>query len=90
MEHKGLFLTVYCQPTKGCNCSRSGVNMRVYLLRNNYSRNFSSIRSGPLLSSRYATSRRVRELLRSLILIYNAELEGEQEIVHYLREDGMG
>ena len=39
-----------CQPTKGCNCSRSGVNVRARLLRNNLSRNFSSIRSGPLFS----------------------------------------
>ena len=50
MEHTGLFFLFTCQPTKGCNCSRSGVNVRAQLLRNNFSRNFSSIRGGPLLS----------------------------------------
>ena len=30
------------------NCSCSGVNERTHLLRKNYSRNFSSIRSGPI------------------------------------------
>ena len=51
--------------TKGY-CSHSDVNVRAQLLRKNYSRNFSSIRSGPLLSSRYATSRRVQELVGDL------------------------
>ena len=31
-----------------CNCSRPGVNVHVHLLRKNLSRNFSSIRSGPI------------------------------------------
>ena len=31
----------------GSNCSRSDVNVRAQLLRKNYSRNLSSIRSGP-------------------------------------------
>ena len=49
MEHTGLFLLFTCQPTLGCNCSRSGVYVRAHLLRNNFSRNFSSIRGGPVL-----------------------------------------
>ena len=49
MEHSGLFFLFTCQPTKGCNCSGSGVNVCSHLLRNNFSRNFSSIRSGPKL-----------------------------------------
>ena len=36
-----------CQPTKRSNFSRSGVNVRAHLLRNNFSRKFSSIRSVP-------------------------------------------
>ena len=38
-----------CQPTKSSNFSCSGVKVRANLLRKNYSRNFSSIRSAPLL-----------------------------------------
>ena len=43
-----LLFLFSCQPTKGCNCSRSGVNVRAHLLRNKFSRDYSSIRSGPL------------------------------------------
>ena len=48
MEHAGLLFLFTCQPTKGCNCSRSGVNVRAYLLRNNFSRTFGSIQSWPV------------------------------------------
>ena len=48
MEHIGLLLLFTCQPTKISNLSHSGVNVRAHLLRKNYSRNFSSIRSAPL------------------------------------------
>ena len=47
MEHTGLLFLFTCQPTKSSNFSRSGVNVRAHLLRKNYSRNFSSIRSAP-------------------------------------------
>ena len=50
VEHTGLLFLFTCQPTKSSNFSRSGVNVRAHLLRKNYSRNFSSIRSAPLLS----------------------------------------
>ena len=48
MEHTGLLFLFTCQPTKSSNFSRSGVNVRAHLLRKNYSRNFSSIRSAPI------------------------------------------
>ena len=48
MELTGLLFLFTCQPTKSSNFSRSGVNVRAHLLRKNYSRNFSSIRSTPL------------------------------------------
>ena len=47
MEHTELLFLFTCQPTKSSNFSRSGVNVRAHLLRKNYSRNFSSIRSAP-------------------------------------------
>ena len=50
MEHTGLLFLFTCQPTKSTNLSRSGVNVRAHLLRKNYSRNLSSIRSAPLSS----------------------------------------
>ena len=55
MEHTGLLFLFTCQPTKSSNFSRSGVNVRAHLLRKNYSRNFSSIRSAPvsLLSNEF-------------------------------------
>ena len=43
----GYYFLFTCQPTKSSNFSRSGVNVRAHLLRKNYSRNFSSIRSAP-------------------------------------------
>ena len=49
MELTGLLFLFTCQPTKSYNFSRSGVNVRAHLLRKNYSRNFSSIRSTPKL-----------------------------------------
>ena len=51
MEHTGLLFLFTCQPTKSSNFSRPGVNVRAHLLRKNYSRTFSSIRSAPLLSA---------------------------------------
>ena len=48
VEHTGLLFLFTCQPTKSYKFSRLGVNMRVHLLRKNYCRNFSSIRSAPL------------------------------------------
>ena len=48
---KGTFRAihfVYLPTNESCNCSRSGVNVRAHLLRQNFSRNYSSIRSGPL------------------------------------------
>ena len=48
--HTKLFTLFNWQQTKSSNCSRSGVNVRAHLLRNNYSRNFSLIRHGPLSS----------------------------------------
>ena len=48
MEHTGLFFLFTCQPTKNANFSRSDVNVCAHLLRKNCSRNFSSIRSGPV------------------------------------------
>ena len=48
MEHTGLLFLFTCQPTKSSNFSRSGVNVRPHLLRENYSRNFSSIRNAPV------------------------------------------
>ena len=48
MEHTGLLFLFTCQSTKSSNFSRSGVNVRAHLLRKNYSRNLSSIRSAPL------------------------------------------
>ena len=47
MEHTGLLFLFTCQPTKSSNLSRSGENVHAHLLRKNYSRNFSSIRSAP-------------------------------------------
>ena len=44
MGHTGLFTLFTCQPTKSYSCSRSGVNVRAHLLRQNFSRNFRSIR----------------------------------------------
>ena len=49
VEHTELLFLFTCQPTKSSNFSRSGVNVRAHLLRKNYSRNFSSIRSAPRL-----------------------------------------
>ena len=49
MEHTGLLFLFTCQTTKSFNFSRSGVNVRAHLLRKNYSRNFSSIRSAPYM-----------------------------------------
>ena len=49
VEHTGPLILFTCQPTKGCNCSRSGVNVHVHLLRNNLSRNISSNRGGQLM-----------------------------------------
>ena len=46
MEHTGLLFLFTWQPTKSSN----GVNVRAHLLRKNYSRNFSSIRSTPYSS----------------------------------------
>ena len=46
------------QPTTKATTNRSGVNVRTnvraHLLRKNFSRNFSSIRSGPLLLMLYS------------------------------------
>ena len=53
MELTGLLFLFTCQPTKSSNFSRSGVNVRAHLLRKNYSRNFSSIRSTPMIKKRY-------------------------------------
>ena len=50
MEHRGLLFSFTCQPAKSSNFSRLGVNVRAHLLRKNYSRNFSSIRSAPVSS----------------------------------------
>ena len=47
MAHTGLLILFICQPTKSSNFSRSGINVRAHLLRKNYSRNLSSIRSAP-------------------------------------------
>ena len=47
VELTGLLFLFTCRPTKSSNVSRSGVNVRAHLLRKNYSRNFSSIRSTP-------------------------------------------
>ena len=48
MEHTGHLFLFTGQPTKSSNLSRSDVNVCAHLLRKNYSRNFSSIRSAPL------------------------------------------
>ena len=40
---------VYLATNLSSNCSRSDVNMRAQPLRKNYSRNLSSIQSGPML-----------------------------------------
>ena len=45
---QGYSLCLLDNLLKGCNCSRSGVNVRTHLLRKNFSSNFSSIRSGPI------------------------------------------
>ena len=47
MEHIGLLFLFTCQPTHSSNFSRSDANVRAQLLSKNYSRDFSSIRSGP-------------------------------------------
>ena len=51
MEHTGLLFLFACLPTKRPNFSRLGVNVHAHLLRKNYSRNFSSIRSEPQIYS---------------------------------------
>ena len=51
MEHTGLLFLFTCQPTKNSNFSRLDVNVHTHLLRKNYSRNFSLIRSAPLALS---------------------------------------
>ena len=45
---QGNSLCLLDNKLKGCNCSHSGVNVRMHLLRKIFSRNFSSIRSGPI------------------------------------------
>ena len=41
---------VYLATNKSSNCTRSDVNMSAQLLRKNYSRNFISIRSEPMIT----------------------------------------
>ena len=53
MELTGLSFLFTCQPTKSSNFSRSDVNVRAHILRKNYSRNFSSIRSTPEIYNAY-------------------------------------
>ena len=72
MEHTGLFVLFTCQPTKGCNCSRSDVNVCAYLLRNNFSGNFSSIRSGPM----YASSKGSKRGYTNVIAAMHGSREG--------------
>ena len=45
---QGYSLCLLDNYLKGSNCSHFGVNVRTHLLRKIFSRNFSSIRSGPI------------------------------------------
>ena len=45
---QGYLLCLLDNYVKGCNCSHSGVNVRTHILLKIFSRNFSSIRSGPI------------------------------------------
>ena len=45
---QGYSLCLLDNYSKGSNCSHSGVNVRTHLLCKIFSRNFSSIRSGPI------------------------------------------
>ena len=47
-EIQGYSLCLLDNKLKGSNCSHLGVNVRTHLLRKIFSRNFSSIRSGPI------------------------------------------
>ena len=66
MEHTGLFFLFTFQPTKGCNCSRSGVNVCAHLLRNNFSKNLSLIRSGPMHASSKGSKRRFTNVISAM------------------------
>ena len=83
--YRAIFLFT-CQPTKSSNCSRSGVTARAHPILKNFSRNFSSIRSGPGSLNRY----QIRDWAMSIYLynVHTGEIElfrwPEQTLSHYV------
>ena len=79
VEHTGLFFLFTCQPTNGCNCSSSVVNVRAHLLRNNLSAGSDKIHAkSNFLStwwstdlSKYYTVGRLMDLLFSPNLFFS-------------------
>ena len=61
-EFKGACNAIHLATNLSSNCSRSDVNVRAQLLRKNYSRILSSIRSGPKSSS-VGCSKRVHRMV---------------------------
>ena len=77
MKHTGLSFLFTCQPTKSSNFSRLGVNVRAHLLRKNYSRNFSSIRSAPLSFTGIGKSCLKLRMIRVANMSFNAIRENK-------------
>ena len=71
-------LLLTCQPTKvkvaTDLCSRSGVNVQAHLLRQNFSRNYSSVQSGPPL---------LLKLYHSDSLLPKTKTCGEMAIIYH-------
>ena len=83
MKLTGLSFLFTCQPTKSFNFSRSGVIVRAHLLRKNYSRNFSSIRSAPrVLDCRY--NLRDKDHGKIIIIICDIHEPSKNEFISYI------